>query len=245
MHEAAARLFVDRAELPAVLGAGLAGLGTLAADDPERPAAVRISIGCYEIFGGDPTAAGAAALVRSARLPSELAYGADPTWRRLITEVHGDSLIDRPMRCFDPSGLDADALRAASLRLPSGFEVLRMDSRLAEQLDSGLEPHALQVYPSREVFAREGVGFAAVTRGRVACAATSYAACPGQIEVAISTRQLQRGRGLALATSARLLLHCLGAGILPHWNASNPVSQRLALRLGYKEAGLCEILYLR
>jgi hypothetical protein len=36
---------------------------------------------------------------------------------------------------------------------------------------------------------------------------------------------------------------CLEAGLTPCWNASNPVSQRLAARLGYEPAGTCEVLY--
>ncbi len=238
-------MFAGRDELPAVLGAGLSGLGTLAADDPERTAAARVSIGCYEIFAGDAAAAGAARLVRTVSRPHELIYGADPAWRSLIQAVHGTAVFDRPMRGFDASALRVDQLREASRGLPSEFELVRMDSGLAAQLDGGLEPHALQVYPSAEAFAAAGVGFAAVTQGRIACAATSYAACPGHLEVAIATREAFRGRGLATSVSARLLLHCLDAGIRPHWNASNPISQRLAERLGYTDAGLCEILYLR
>ena len=108
----------------------------------------------------------------------------------------------------------------------------------------GSSPTPCRSILSPEAFAAAGIGFAAVTQGRVACAATSYAACPGHLEVAIATRAAYRGRGLAMTVSARLLLHCLEAGIRPHWNASNPVSQRLALRLGYRPAGVCEILYL-
>jgi GNAT superfamily N-acetyltransferase len=243
-HPVAARLFAGRDELPAVLGAGLAGLGRLSTDDPEHPDVARISIGCYEIFGGDPAAPGAAALARTARRPSELVYGADPAWRQLLLGIHGTAVKDRPMLSYDGSGLDADDLAAAMRRLPREFELVRMDAQLAGQLDPGLEPHALQVYPSPDLFVTDGIGFAAVGQGRVACAATSYAACPGHLEVAIATRELFRGRGLAMAVSARVLLHCLEAGIRPHWNASNPVSQRLALRLGYRPAGVCEILYL-
>ncbi len=33
-------------------------------------------------------------------------------------------------------------------------------------------------------------------------------------------------------------------GLVPAWSASNPVSQRLAVRLGYEPAGVCEVLYL-
>jgi predicted GNAT family acetyltransferase len=63
--------------------------------------------------------------------------------------------------------------------------------------------------------------------------------------VAIATRPAFRGRGLAAATAARLLRECLERGLTPRWSASNPVSQRLAVRLGYRPAGVCEVLYRR
>lgn len=37
---------------------------------------------------------------------------------------------------------------------------------------------------------------------------------------------------------------CLKRGVIPEWNAANPVSQRLALRLGYRLAGTVTILRL-
>ena len=196
---AVAALFAGRDELPAVLGAGLEGFGVIVADPPEQPQVARVSVGCYDIFGGDPAASGAARLVQSARRPVELVYGGDPAWRRLIRQVQGAAVTDRPMRSFDPSGLRADELEASSQRLPPGFEMARMDVALAGQLDAGLEPHALQVYASPAAFASWGLGFAAVAQGRVACAATSYALSSGHLELAIATREKFRGHGLASA----------------------------------------------
>jgi predicted GNAT family acetyltransferase len=66
----------------------------------------------------------------------------------------------------------------------------------------------------------------------------------GAVEVAIATRAAFRGRGFAAAASARLLLEAVARRLAPHWNASNPVSQRLAVRLGLRPAGTCEVLYL-
>jgi len=64
------------------------------------------------------------------------------------------------------------------------------------------------------------------------------------VEVAIATRPAYRGHGLAAAPAAALLEHCLETGLTPRWSASNPVSQRLAVRLGFRPAGVCEVLYL-
>lgn len=124
------------------------------------------------------------------------------------------------------------------------MKVLRIDASLAEQLDSELEPHGLQAFASAAAFVESGVGFGAVIDGRLACAATSYTLSSRFLEVAIGTRPAYRGRGLAAAASAALLRYCLDAGVAPRWSASNPVSQRLAVRLGFRPAGVCEVLYL-
>ncbi|HEY7113907.1 MAG TPA: GNAT family N-acetyltransferase, partial [Thermoanaerobaculia bacterium] len=63
-------------------------------------------------------------------------------------------------------------------------------------------------------------------------AAASYAVGGGGVDVAIATRAAFRGRGFAAAASARLLLEAIARGLEPRWNASNPVSQRLAARRG-------------
>lgn len=54
-----------------------------------------------------------------------------------------------------------------------------------------------------------------------------------------------RGRGLAAVAAAALIRECLRLGLEPSWSASNPVSKRLALRLGYRPGRQCEVLYLR
>jgi GNAT superfamily N-acetyltransferase len=233
-------LFPGWVELGAVVEAvveGRVGKATVIGD------AARLSVGCYEMFGGDPSSPGARPLVAGALRQRELVYGNDPGWRTLIRDVHGDGVFDRPMRDFDPSHLDPASLVRVERALPEGFELQDLDSPLAHQLDADLEPHALQVFSGADDFLAHGLGCGAVKDGRLACAATSYTRSSRSVEVAISTRPEFRGRGLAAATAARLLRQCLGDGLVPRWSASNPVSQRLAVRLGYRPAGVCEVLY--
>ena len=235
-----ASLFAGRVELRAVVEAVLEGrLGRATA----AGGAARLTIGCYEIFGGDPSSPTARELVASAARPRELVYLNDPAWRRLILDVLDGEVSDRPMLDYDPSGIDPDALTRLEASLPTDFQLRPLDAGLAGQLGADLEPHALQVYPSVREFLDQGLGFAAVQGGDVACAATSYTRSSRSVEVAIATRPAFRGRGLAAATSARLLRRCLELGLEPRWTASNPVSQRLAVRLGYRPAGVCEVLY--
>lgn len=235
------RYFARHPALRAVIDAVLEGRqGRIVAGGE----AAVLKLGCYEVFGGDPSAPEARRLVAAAARPRELVYGNDPGWRRLILEVHAQGAADRPMVDFEPGGLDRNALESLRGGVPAGFALRPLDLELAGQLDGELEPHGLQVFSSPLDLLENGAGFGAVRHGRLVSASTSYARSSTQLEVAIATRPAFRGCGLATATAAALLLHCLDQGIAPRWSAGNPVSQRLARKLGFRPAGECEVLYL-
>ncbi|HEV8632028.1 MAG TPA: GNAT family N-acetyltransferase [Thermoanaerobaculia bacterium] len=207
--------------------------------------AARLSLGCYELFGGDAASPGARRLVAEAARPRELVYGNDPAWRELILAVFGDGVFDRPMLDYDAAGLDDATLDRFVAALPAGFALRPFDLDLAGQLDTELEPHGLQVFASAADLAEHGLGIAIVRDGRLACAATSYTRSSRHAEVAIATRPAWRGQGLAAVAAAAFMRECRRLGLVPCWSASNPISQRLALRLGYRVAGPCEVLFRR
>ena len=237
----AASFFLAHTTLPAIVEAGVEGdVGTLTRDGD----AARLTLGCYEMFGGNASSEGARRLIADAQR-RELVYGNDPRWRAAILAVRGHEVVDRPMTEFDASGLDPVALARHASYAP-GFAVRPIDLELANQLDGELEPHGLQVFPTPRDLVERGLGFGAVTaEGVLACAATSYTLSSRYLEVAIATRPAFRGRGLALAVGAALMAAALARNIIPCWSASNPVSKRLAQRLGYRPAGECEVLLLR
>jgi GNAT superfamily N-acetyltransferase len=221
-------------------------LGRVWGNRSEEPEAARIDLGCYAIFGGDPRAPGVDELLQRVEVPMEFVYP-DDAWRRRILEVHGDLVRDRPMDSFSGARLDAAHLRGMVEALPREYTVEWLDVDTAGQIDKGLLPHGLQTYPSPEVLVQEGMAWGALTRDpspRLACVASSYALSSRSVEVAISTREDHRGRGLAGAVAARFCIAALERGIEPCWNASNPVSKRLAVRLGFVPAGECAILFL-
>jgi RimJ/RimL family protein N-acetyltransferase len=239
-----APFFASDPTLPAVVDGVLrGGLGTIDADDEAQPRMARLSIGCYEIFGGDPEARRAERLAASVASGKEIVYGNRPDWRAYLLERLGHQVSDRPMQTFDPGALSLESLkRHAASPLAEGYELRRLDAAWAAQLDAELAPHALQVFESPTVFAERGVGYGIVAGSVLAAAATTYTISPSSAEIAIATRASHRQRGLAMAAAARLMQHCLENGLTPRWSASNPVSIRLALRLGFRSAGLCEVL---
>lgn len=240
-------LFARHTTLRAVIDSVLEGrLGTAWVNDPAVPEAARLDLGCYAVFGGDPFAPGVGRLVAgvpAGREPEGKEWVIEPSvaWRSALGNVHPD-LQDRSMQTYSASRLDPSRLVAWSRALPAGFVMARMDAAMASQLDEDLQPHALQVFGGVADFAANGLGFCALDGDRVACAATSYAVSSREVEVAIACRSAYRRRGLARATAAALLVNCLESGLVPAWSASNPVSQYLAERLGYRRSGRCAVL---
>ncbi|MCG8456401.1 MAG: GNAT family N-acetyltransferase [Holophagales bacterium] len=244
--ESISPLFAASPHLVAIRRAALESrLGQVWVDALEAPTVARIELGCYAIFGGDAHAAEARELIRGVRAPIELVYP-DSRWRRAILAVHGKGLQDRPMEGFSGDSLEPAELGRMGEGLPEGYVLRRLDTGSAEQLDGELEPHGLQTYGSPEHLVSEGLAWGAFLDGperRLVSVASSYARSSRLVEVAISTRPEHRGRGLAAATAARFCLGALDLGLEPRWNAANPISRRLAHRLGFRSLGWCEVLF--
>ena len=238
-------LFHEHTELRAVIDAVLEGrVGSIDHACESSLAAAMLRVGCYSIFGGDAESVAGEVLVRGAAGPVELVYAGEP-WRRRIVAIHGHRAVPDPMQGFDPSGLDAAALLRLASEIPEGFEVRPLTRADTAALGPDLSPNGMDVYESPDALVESGAGCVAVTDdGQLASVASSYAAALERIEVAISTAEPWRGRGLATAVAARLLHDCLERGVIPEWNAANPVSQGLALKLGYRVGGTVTILRL-
>lgn len=242
MGEAAdlARAFACHRTLRAVIEAGVEGRqGRM----HRRPAAARLDLGCYAVLAGDPASGDAAELLRTIEAPREILVPDEQAWRDRLHEILGRRLEERPLRAFSPHSLDLGRLRILE-DPPTGLGIARFDGELAMQLDDDLIPHAMQAFASIERFVADGLGFAVMHSGRVVAAATSYAVSARRVEIAIATHPDYRRRGLARVVAARLLAEVIVGGRRPEWSASNPISKRLALSLGYRPGPLCDVAML-
>jgi GNAT superfamily N-acetyltransferase len=102
----------------------------------------------------------------------------------------------------------------------------------------------LSDYDSPADFAGRGTGLYVQKGERVAGAAFASLVCSRGIEISIFIEARYRRQGLATALAARLLLWCLERSLEPHWDAANPESCKLALKLGYRPAGSYLAYYL-
>ena len=107
-----------------------------------------------------------------------------------------------------------------------------------------LSPHGVDVLGGPARFVERGFGRALFEGDTPVCVSTSYAVSSRFVEVSIATHPDHRRRGLAACAAAAMIVDVLGRDLEPHWHAFNPVSKRLATRLGFADAGVCEILAL-
>lgn len=93
-------------------------------------------------------------------------------------------------------------------------------------------------------YLQHGLGIAALCGDTLVGGASSYVYSHHGIEIELDTRMDQRRRGIASACAARLVLECLERNLYPGWDAANPVSARLAQKLGYRGAKVYPVWFL-
>mgnify|MGYP000083849281 CR=1 FL=1 len=217
-------------------------LGEAFADDPHAPQVAELCFAGVHFCGGD--AAHPLARVIVDRLPVDNVVAAcTPLWRALLDAAHGRRLVALPATDYHAYTLDPHRLRHLAARVPAGYAVRRIDLALARRIEAELqtEDH-VRSFGSPEYFVSRGVGYCALHEGRIVSAASSGAFHDAGIEVQINTLPEHRGRGLATAVAAHLLLYCLESGLDPHWCTHNPISARLAEKLGYTRGETFELL---
>lgn len=214
--------------------------GFFLADDNIKPRVALTFIGGCIIYGGDAEHPNARALVEAMAVqPVILPH--PPEWSALVREVFGEK-VKNELRYFLPfSSLDTDKL--PKLPLPLQYQLMKIDIDVASRLKDELgEEYHIHHYFSLEDFVKRGCGFC-ICRGQEICAA-AMASLRGSnaIQIQIYTKEQYRRQGLASQVGAALLQYCRDNGIRADWDAANPASRDLALKLGYTQCTPYEIL---
>jgi GNAT superfamily N-acetyltransferase len=209
-------------------------MGQAFADDTASPAAWMIAAGPFRYFAGDARSPGGLDMIRL--LPSyALLMPSAGEWSAVMAEVYSARLVAYPRYSFAADTLSAG--RLARLLRQSRYRdaIRRVDVALAARLLADPDgPADLSLFDSADDFVERGVGFSVFDGDTVAGAACSAGVCSRGIEVSIFVMPRFRRRGMATALAAALAGYCLSAGLEPHWDAANPDSYRLALKLGYR-----------
>lgn len=218
-------------------------MGTALVDDLAHPTAYCIGGGPFHYFAGDATGEGGRRLLRSLPAYDLLMPSPDP-WLAVAHEIFGERLLSYPRYQFSSAPLNVHSLTGLLAKSKFRNCVTLLDAplatRLAGQPDSILE---ISTFDSIADFVERGIGFATLEQDKVLGVAYSSLVCSKGIEVSIYVAERFRQRGVATALACSLLLACLEKDVVPHWDAANPASYKLAKKLGYEFIAMYEALY--
>ena len=216
-------------------------MGKVLVNDKENPCVAALSLPQYKIhiLGGD--AKHPAAREFLAQLPGfSTLFFSVPEWAKLLDQVHKGKVIVLKRYAFSSESLDIENLKRLRSQLSANFQIERINLPYAQQIvddKSDLTDGQLFGFASPQDFIERGFGYCALENGKIVCIASTGTVCSKGIEVQINTHKKYRGRGLASATGAALLIECLENGIDPNWDAATEISAGLAKKLGYMPQG--------
>lgn len=206
-------------------------MGRIYVTDPENPKSALAAIGDFRFLGGLPDAE----LIEKAAESSGLLTPQNPAWERLIEQCHPEAEKKSRYAIKKNTAFCMERLKAFAGMLPEGYELKRIDSDLYDRcLERPFSADFVSVFESKEKFLKSGRGFVVLHDGRIVSGASSYTRYTDGIEIEVDTIETERGKDLATAACARLILSCLEEGLYPSWDAQNLISVRLAEKLGYE-----------
>ena len=220
--------------------------GSVQADDPENIRLIVARCGNFFYFGGDPAHPQAASCIRAAEAGSFL-VSLEPAWRARFYEVLGPRAEGRTRYRVkgEMAALDRAHLRALCA-LPEGFSLACAEEADVQALrEMEWSAHFVEQFASARDLVEQG--FAQIVRrgADIACVGCTFTVYDEGMELGIATHPAYRGLGLATAAAARAALEALDRGWKLNWDAANPISLRLACKIGYEPDGEYEAVLVK
>ena len=211
------------------------GIGSLIVDDTYSPSVAMYSIPMMIFLTGDATSSTALEFTKSLP-PLIILIVPDDKWRELLKNELGERLVVHHRTHLDHSTLDIARLRKLKEELPVGYKLKELDLDVLPQIDPEYAIQIQMYYGKIENLVKTGIGFY-ILDDKDKLASYAYTPFPfiDEFEIQVFTKNSPeyRRKGLATVVSAALIEFGLENGYIPHWDAANESSVKLALKLGY------------
>jgi hypothetical protein len=214
------------------------------ADDLTNPALSAIAHGSFTRFAGEPAGRPAASALIS-RLKTPLFVQPSPAgWIQLLEEAHGERVKQTRRYRLWSNGLRKSHLVEILRASPWADSVRRLEKPHAKRLseDAWGQYHFPNCAEPQQLV-EKGMGFCIHVDDEIVSCCSSILTSRTGHEVNIITKPAYRRQGMAMAVAARFVLECLEKNLEPHWDGANEASKKLAVGLGYIDAGTYSIYY--
>lgn len=231
-NEKAAALFKNWNE--ALIWSCLQGyMGTMIVDDESDPKSAIIDNGDFSFCAGIPNENLLQANVIN---HFKIIAPINEAWQTLIERVFAARAkkIWRYAIKKEPNVFDKEKLKLYVASLDSNYDIRLFDRDIFElaQKESWSADLCIQ-FKNYQAYQHCAIGVAILHNGKLVAGASPYGVYRNGIEIEIDTKPEYRGKGLATACAAKLILECLSNNIYPSWDAHDLRSVHLAEKLGY------------
>jgi len=218
-------------------------MGHAFVDQIESPLVYKIQTGPFVYMAGEPACPQGQEMLDS--IPQGmLLMPSSPGWLQAALAFYKEGLRPFDRYRFSAAQLSLEHLQTCRASTPFDQLIQRMQLPLAQEFWGQEHFIDLSDYDSPADFIQRGIGYTFSQQNNVVGAAYASLVCSRGIEVSIFVEDNYRRQGLATALASHLLGWCLEHNLEPHWDAANPESCSLAMKLGYKALGSYEAHYL-
>ncbi len=211
-------------------------MGSAWTDNIENPKSAQIIVGDFCFYAGLPNRELAENTQSYTPSGFLLIIPENKEWEELIEETNQNH-FERFYRYSikkEPAVFDKSKLSDYLLKLPDGYTIQAIDKTIYSKLLQTKQLRDLcSVFCSYDFYEKHGLGFVIMDGETIVSGASSYTVFKSGIEIEVDTLPAYRRKGLALICTSALILECLKRGLYPSWDAMNPESVALALKLGY------------
>ncbi|MFW9919282.1 MAG: GNAT family N-acetyltransferase [Candidatus Thorarchaeota archaeon] len=210
------------------------GLGTIHVDSMSTPRVGLFTISIMNFIAGDSQSYEAIHVIRD--FPSlNMLFVPDRSWATLVRSTWGDKTKVQQRTRMDASYLDIKQLECLKESLSSEYSLERIDINTLQNADPSMLETLNLFFESFDEYLEQGFGYCIRHEGKIVSMAYSCFPFEKDFEIQVNTinSERYRKRGLATIVCAALIEHGLKLGYVPQWDAANPVSVKLALKLGY------------
>ena len=206
-------------------------MGKVYVTDTKNPRSAVAVVGCFALYAGEPDPE----LVKGKPDGFIIMVPQNDEWAALIEECFPSAKRVIRYAIRKDTRFDVAALQQELNRLPEGYELKAIDSKLYDRcLENPATRDFVSAFESKDKYLEIGRGMVILKDGNIVSGASSFSRYNEGIEIEVDTVEAERRKHLATIVCAALILRCLEEGLYPSWDAQNMNSVHLAEQLGYE-----------
>ncbi|NHJ48434.1 MAG: GNAT family N-acetyltransferase [Asgard group archaeon] len=210
-------------------------IGTVHVNNIDNPTVALIGRHIIFFLAGNPGDPSVPELLK--QIPSQrLIFAPTEKWVNKLKEFWGEKLKPYPRTKFSSKDLDINHMYEIQKRLPDDFVIEKLTKETIKKISKQAQNIISLLFTSLEDFISRNFGFCILDGDKIASLA--LAASPiyeKHFEIHIETNPEYQRKGLAMISCAKLIEYSLYNDLVPHWDADNEPSAKLAIKLGFTQ----------